>query len=77
MEKVTQKFLKGLVKAGQAKDITHLNFDEMQEWMKAHEYRAEIAYSAGIYGCNGKLIRDKETGILFVITSRTTALFMI
>ena len=60
--------LKRLVRAGIAQDIT--NGGEV-----VTEQLEKIAYSCGIYGVNGALLRGRESGTLYAITSRSTALF--
>lgn len=70
MKRYTQKELKSYVKLGLAVDIT-----------TAHDFSAiperydKIGYSSGIYGGNGLLLRG-ESGKLYAITNRTTALFI-
>ena len=70
MSKVTQRFIKELVREGVAIDLTHsLNRSD------APELLYQIAYSSGIYGRTGVLLKD-ETGKLYAVTSRSTALFI-
>ena len=70
MKKYTQKALRKLVADGLATDIT-----------KTHDYNAVpkpyemVGYSKGIYGCNGKLLKD-ESGRLYAIIGATSALYM-
>lgn len=70
MERYTQKELRKLVASGVATDIS-----------KTHDYNAvprpydTVGYSKGIYGCNGKLLKD-ENGRLYVIIGATSALYM-
>lgn len=70
MKKYTQKELRNLVALGMATDIT-----------KTHDYDAVpkpydvVGYSRGIYGCNGKLLKD-ENGRLYAIIGSTSALYM-
>lgn len=40
-----------------------------------HRYAEEVAYSIGMYGTSGKVLRNTETGELFKITARSTNLF--
>lgn len=77
MEKVTQKFIRALINAGEAQDLTHTNFEDMQKWIAEHPYYRQIAYSTGVYGCNGKLLKDPKSGELFGIVGRTNAMFMV
>lgn len=57
------------------KDITNYSTEQCCELQRNH-YLREVAYSMGIYGCNGKVFVD-ENGDFYKITSRTTALFAI
>lgn len=66
MLKVAQKEIKNFP----AIDIT--TWDE--EKLVALPRLEEIAYSIGIYGCNGKLFRGTD-GEFYKITSRSTNLF--
>lgn len=70
MDRYTQKQLRALVASGAAIDITNSAAREIFE-----PYR-QIGYSAGVYGCNGMLFRGLESGRLYAITSRTTAIFL-
>lgn len=70
MEKVTQKFLQSLVLSGAAVDITRaVDYDAIPERYE------KVAYSGGVNGCNGLLFRG-ESGTLYAVTRRTTALFL-
>lgn len=71
MTKVTQKFLKQLVKECVAIDLT--NSHERED---APSELYTIAYSSGIYGRTGVLLKD-ATGKLYATTSRSTALFIL
>ncbi len=75
MRKYTQKELKNLVKIGAAESITNYNFNQMKEFLHAHSLD-KIGYSSGIYGLNGGLLQDTESGKLYAITARNTALAM-
>lgn len=70
MKKYTQKALRKLVANGLATDIT-----------KTHDYNAVpksyemVGYSKGVYGCNGKLLKDAN-GNLYAIIGSTSALYI-
>ncbi len=70
MKRYTQKEIESYVKMGLAVDIT-----------TAHNPGAiperydKIGYSSGVNGGNGLLLRG-ESGTLYAITRRTTALFI-
>ena len=70
MKTMKQKEIKTLVKLGVAIDIT-------AEEGSLTRYRQldPIAVSRGKYGMNGGLLKDYETGKLYAITARCSALF--
>ena len=70
MERYTQRQLKALVKSGAAQDVTH---DHGRTILEPY---TKIGYSAGVYGCNGMLLRGCNTGNLYAVTARTTAIFL-
>ncbi|MBQ2348674.1 MAG: hypothetical protein II388_09965 [Clostridia bacterium] len=76
MKKFTQRYFKNLVKEGKAHDLTGYDFNTLLAWIKKHGYN-KIAYSSGVYGINGGLIQDTETGEYYAITARNSALMMI
>lgn len=75
MKKYTQSQLKALVRSGAAENITNYNFTQMNEFLHAHSLD-KIGYSSGVYGLNGGLMKDTQTGQLYAITARNTALAM-
>lgn len=74
MKKYTQKELKNLVALGVAEDITHGDNDTRRELEEKEGFYTQIGYSAGVYGCNGMLLKGHKTGTLYAITARTTAI---
>ena len=68
MEKTTQRELKRLVKYGHAIELTNA-----KDRKELPEGFSRLAYSAGIYGINGLLLKGDDTGKLYAITARTTA----
>ena len=58
-----------------AEDITNYGFDKMNDFRKTHTLD-RIAYSIGVYGLNAGLLKDTESGKLYAITARTSALAM-
>ena len=68
MRKYTQKELKNLVSIGAAVNLTN----EPAERIPARYDK--IGYSSGIYGINGGLIRDTDTGTVYAITARNSML---
>lgn len=70
MTKYTQKQLKELVKNGAAVDVTNARGVEAI----GEAYR-QIGYARGVYGCNGMLLQG-ESGKLYAVTARTTAIYI-
>lgn len=71
MTKYTQKQLKELVKSGVAVDVT--NADGRGA---IPENYCQIGYACGVYGCNGMLLQGCESGSLYAVTARTTAIYI-
>ena len=72
--KTTLHDIKEFVKRGLATDITSYSFDQIND-LRKNTWFDTIAYATGIYGLNGIVLRDVNTGIMYAITSRTNALF--
>lgn len=71
MEKYTQKQLRKLVAVGAAIDVTNArDVNAIPE-----DYR-QIGYAVGVNGCSGKLFQGLESGKLYAVTSRTSAIFV-
>lgn len=71
MRKYTQKELREFCRFGMAENIT--NADASQYVGRSFE---KIGYSRGVYGLNGGLLQDRETGERFAIIGRSTNLFV-
>jgi hypothetical protein len=70
MEKYTIKQLKSLVNSSAAIDVTYA-----KKRTDIPENYVQIGYASGLYGCNGMLLRG-ESGKLYAVTSRTTAIYI-
>ena len=70
MEKYTIKQLKSLVNSGAAIDVTYAH-----KSTDIPESYTQIGYASGLYGCNGMLLKG-ESGKLYAVTSRTTAIYI-
>lgn len=75
MRKYRQGELKALVKDGAAVSLNNYGFAEMRDFLQSHTLD-KIGYSSGVYDINGGLLKDTETGKLYAITARNTALMM-
>lgn len=71
MKKYKQKELKNLVNLGLAVDVTRAG-----DANAIPESYTQIGYSCGVYGCNGMLLKGCESGKLYAVTARTTAIFI-
>ena len=70
MEKYSIKQLKDLVKQGAVIDVTNAH-----KRTEIPESYTQVGYSFGVYGCNGMLLKG-ESGKLYAVTSRTTAIYI-
>ena len=71
MKKYTIKQLKSLVNSGAAIDVTNA-----KEKNDIPESYTQVGYASGLYGCNGMLLKGCDTGKLYAVTSRTTAIYI-
>ena len=74
MRKYKLSELKNLVRSGMAHDLTNASTAEVMEQWKHGE---KVGYSSGVYGLNGGLVQDTETGALYAIIGRCTNLFIL
>ena len=74
MRKYKLKELRELVRLGMAHDLTNASEAEVIEQWRHGE---KIGYSSGMYGINGGLIQNTETGEFYAITTRNSNLFRI
>lgn len=73
MRKYTQKQIRELVRLGVAEDYTNKPI----EYIYALRRLDKVGYSAGVYGINGGLVEDAETGQLYAIIGRCSNLFIL
>ena len=71
MEKYTKKQLVNFVRNGVAIDVTNA-----KNQSDIPEHYTQIGYASGIYGCSGMLLKGCDTGKLYAVTSRTTAIYI-
>ena len=76
MRKYTQKALGTLVTSGTAQDITHHGIPEYQALKAIEGGFNNMGYASGGYGCNGLLLKGWNTGTLYAITRRTSAVYI-
>lgn len=73
MRKYTQKQLRELVRLGCAEDYTH----KPSEYIYTLRRLDKVGYSSGVYGINGGLVEDMETGTRYAIIGRCANLFIL
>lgn len=76
MRKYTQKELKNMVALGMVEDITRANDEDYEKIIRKEDYLSQVGYSAGVYGCNGMLLKGHKTGGYYAVTSRTSAIYL-
>lgn len=76
MMKYSLRQLKVLVKAGVALDITLYDSALVEDLVSKRGKLTRIGYSTGAYGLTGLLLKDDQCR-LYVITQRSTALFIL
>lgn len=75
--KTTLKSIRGYVATNAAEDLTKKRFAEIDTIRVAECGFETIAYSTGIYGITGVLVKGNTTGKLYAVTARTSALFQV
>ena len=73
MKKYTLKALRELVRLGVAEDYT----SKPSEYIYTLRRLEKVGYSSGVYGINGGLVKDAETGTLYAIIGRCSNLFIL
>ena len=76
MTRYTQKQLKNLVGSGAAHDVSHGDNETRRGIIEKEGYLNQIGYAAGVYGCSGLLLQGHNTGELYAVTDRTSAIFI-
>lgn len=73
MRKYKLKELRDLVRRGVAEDYTN----KPSEYIYTLRRLEKVGYSTGVYGINGGLLEDPETGHLYAIIGRCSNLFIL
>ena len=76
MTKFTQKQLREMVANEIAEDISRGTNETRNEIKAVEGWLTQVGYSSGVYGCNGMLLKGRNTGKLYAITSRTQAIYI-
>ena len=72
--KLTQKEIKRFVSLGLAENITNYSFEDCNILRRNADLET-VGISTGVYGMNGALLKDRNTGDMYAITARTSSLF--
>lgn len=75
--KTTLKEIRRYVTTNAAEDLTRKGFAEIDAIRVTECGFETIAYSAGLYGCTGVLVKGNTTGKLYAVTARNSALFQV
>ena len=76
MKKYTLKQIKNFIAEGIAEDITNYSFEAVNTLRKENRLE-KIGYSSGVYGINGGLLQDTESGKLYAIDARNATLMQL
>jgi len=71
--KTTLKDIREYARMASVKDVTNYSGDLYEIARRATE---TVVYSAGMYGINGVVKRDPQTGEMFAVTTRNSNLFI-
>ena len=75
--KTTLKDISRYVTTNVEEALTKKNFSEIDAIRVSECGFETIAYSTGIYGVTGVLVKGNTTGKLYAVTARTSALFQV
>lgn len=76
MEKYTIKKLCEMIHQEIGIDITYATEEIRDKIIKEEIYLTQVGYAAGVYGCNGKILKGFKTNKLYIIAGRTSALYL-
>lgn len=76
MRKYTQKALRQLVNNGMAIDVSNATGKDRLDILAVEGHLTQVGWSEGVDGCTGMLLKGYETGQLYAITSRTSAIWL-
>lgn len=75
-QKEIRKYLNECGTSPKTVDCTHMGTEDYRRIINEEGWLDEVAYSCGTYGCNGVFFIGHNTGKYYVITARSTALFI-
>lgn len=74
--KTTIKDIKNLVGNGNAVDVTAYGLDDYRALRESEGYFKDIAHSIGGYGVSALVVQGANTGTLYAVTRRTSAIYL-
>lgn len=74
--KTTIKNIKNLVGNGNAVDVTAYGLDDYRALREKEGYFKDIAHSIGTYGVSALVVQGANTGTLYAVTRRTSAIYL-
>lgn len=72
MRKYSKREMKDFLRLNLATDIT--NLEDVQDFVSQHPHIDKEGYTFGTYGISGGILKDSDTGEIFVITKRNSVL---
>ena len=72
----SKKAIRELIQRHIAQDITAYSWEQAEELRKSASLET-VGTSHGIYGMNGAILRDRNSGNLYAITARNSTLFQL
>lgn len=76
MTRYTQHQLKSIISDGVAKDITDATLKTRAQIEKSEGGYTQIGFSAGVYGCNGIMLKGHKTGALYAAVGYVQAIYI-
>jgi hypothetical protein len=74
--KITQKMIRRYLNEMDTVDATTWGTKEYNEASKKEGWLEVFARSYGTYGCNGLVAMGRKTGTYYVVTKRSSAVFL-
>ena len=76
MIKVTQKDIRNLSEQPYCVNVTNCTPERYSDLRVKEGYFEPIMYSVGTYGVNGRVVRGHNTGTLYAISRRSSAIYL-
>lgn len=76
MKRITRKEIRRMIKEGEAVNLTFAKDKEYNDLVEKEGFWTQIYYSLGVYGRTGCVLKGGNTGTLYAIGDRTSALWL-